>query len=256
MKQLLQNETLRRLWATLGYWPPIRNFPFYKKQIRGRHGLEIGGPSAIFRARRRLPLYPVVTSLDGCNFSSSTLWEPSLSEGRTYKYQAGKPAGHQYIRDAVDLGPIGSESYEFVLSSHALEHIANPLKALIEWRRVLSPSGTLVLILPDPRRTFDHNRPISNFDHLHKDLEDDVGEDDLTHLEEIVRLHDLKMDPGDLSAEEFRARCLDNNQYRAMHHHVFNGALVCEVLRYLGMVVLSQDYAPRSHLITLAKSRG
>ncbi len=52
------------------------------------------------------------------------------------KYLDNKEPGIQYVRDATDLRGIPDSKYDFVLASHALEHIANPLKAMSEWTRV------------------------------------------------------------------------------------------------------------------------
>jgi hypothetical protein len=54
----------------------------------------------------------------------------------------------------------------------------------------------MLLIVPHKDKTFDHNRPVSSLNHLVEDLENGVGENDLTHLPEIFELHDLKQDPG------------------------------------------------------------
>ena len=43
---------------------------------------------------------------------------------------------------------IDSDTVDLVVSSHVLEHTLRPLDELIELRRVLSPDGRLVLILP------------------------------------------------------------------------------------------------------------
>jgi hypothetical protein len=50
-------------------------------------------------------------------------------------------------------------------------------------------------LLPDKRRTFDHRRPVTTLAHLIADLNADMAEDDLTHLPEILALHDLERDP-------------------------------------------------------------
>ncbi|MFT3703614.1 MAG: methyltransferase domain-containing protein [Agriterribacter sp.] len=43
---------------------------------------------------------------------------------------------------------IPSRHYNYVLSSHALEHALNPTHELKEFRRVLSDKGVLIVILP------------------------------------------------------------------------------------------------------------
>ena len=41
-------------------------------------------------------------------------------------------------------------SLDFVFSSHVLEHLSEPERALKEWQRVLKPGGVLFLYLPHP----------------------------------------------------------------------------------------------------------
>ena len=41
------------------------------------------------------------------------------------------------------------DSYDTVHSSHCLEHMHNPEKALLEWWKIIKPGGYLVLVVPD-----------------------------------------------------------------------------------------------------------
>ena len=117
---------------------------------------------------------------------------------------------------------IADHTYDFILSSHNLEHFANPVKALQEWKRVTRPGGGLILVLPDYSKTFDHRRTPTTVDHMFEDFERDTQEDDLTHLPEILEKHDISLDPGVASADEFHRRSLDNFNNRCLHHHVFD----------------------------------
>ncbi|MGO8856268.1 MAG: class I SAM-dependent methyltransferase [Steroidobacteraceae bacterium] len=231
-----------------------RRFPkyrLYQSVVRGRHGIEIGGPSKLFRSR--LPLYPVINHLDGVNFSHRTIWEGDCKSGRHFRYY-GERMGQQFIADATDLSPLASESYDFVLSSNCLEHVANPLKALAEWRRVLRQGGALVLVLPNQVTNFDHRRPVTAFSHLLDDLHRDVDEADLTHLDEILALHDLSLDPPAGTLENFKARSLENFKNRALHHHVFDLPLIDQVLLHAGFEVLNCGAAHKD-LFALATRR-
>lgn len=196
--------------------------------------LEIGGPSPIFRRGGRIPVYPHAEALDNATFSRDTVW---ASGNETYAPE-GKPLGKWFVAEMTDLSFAADASYEKILSAHALEHCANPLKALREWHRVLKPGGELVLVLPNPQMTFDHRRPITTLGHLRDDLYKNVGEDDLTHFGEIMHLHDLHMDPGapqDMGG--FARRSLDNLKNRCLHQHVFNGDLAIAALNDSGFQV-------------------
>ncbi len=218
-----------------------------------RTGLELGGPSRVFSARAILPVYPSALRIDNVNFASQTAWEAGLKDGGEFHFAAGKPPGRQFLREATALTGIADASYDFVLSSHCLEHVANPLSALHEWRRVIRDGGHLLLILPNPRHTFDRRRPTTSLAHLHEDYLRQTGEDDLTHLPEILALHDLALDPNAGSLEQFRARSLLNAQNRCLHHHVFDLPLMRTMLAETGWSVLAQEEVRPMHLLALAQ---
>ena len=50
--------------------------------------------------------------------------------------------------DAQYLRGIGDESFDFVYSSHTLEHMEDPSVALRNWWRAVRPGGYLILYLP------------------------------------------------------------------------------------------------------------
>jgi SAM-dependent methyltransferase len=207
----------------------------YASHVTQKTGIEIGGPSTVFRTV--LPLYQTVRDLDGVNFANETIWEGKLVCGRSFNY-LGSKQGQQFISDATDLSQIKSDSYDFLLSSNCLEHVANPLKALLEWKRVIKPGGALILALPNKTSNFDHNRPTTSFEHILEDLAGDTAENDLTHLDEILALHDLSMDPPAGDIENFRKRSLDNFSNRTLHHHVFDIGLIKSMLGHLGLQIV------------------
>jgi SAM-dependent methyltransferase len=51
--------------------------------------------------------------------------------------------------DAQFLHGVADASFDFVHSSHCLEHLADPAEALHHWLRVLRPGGHLVMLVPD-----------------------------------------------------------------------------------------------------------
>ena len=136
--------------------------------VAGKKGLEIGGPSAVFQSGLTpLPIYDRVGSLDNCDFSRNTTW---AAHADTFTFSRLKPPGKNIFVDASDLSCIADQSYDFILSSHNLEHFANPVKALLEWRRVTRPSGGLILVLPNYARTFDHRRTPTAVEHMFEDF--------------------------------------------------------------------------------------
>lgn len=219
-------------------------YPMMKAHLEGKVGLELGGPSSIFSANHLVPVYNVAASIDNCNFAERTLWATNSAPRRF-----GPRLGKQFIMEAAAPSGIADGSYDFVAASHVLEHVANPLRALTEWKRILKPSGTMLLVLPHRPRTFDHRRPFTTFDHLKADFESNVSEEDMTHLEEIIALHDLALDPKAGSPQQFRQRCLQNASNRAMHHHVFSPEVLAQMFTFLRMKLVNLAVERPHHII-------
>jgi SAM-dependent methyltransferase len=55
--------------------------------------------------------------------------------------------------------PLEDKSFDFVLASHVIEHIPDPIAALKEWARVARKY--IVLVVPHRDRTFDRDRPLT-----------------------------------------------------------------------------------------------
>jgi SAM-dependent methyltransferase len=229
------------------------SFSTYQNQLIGKSGIEIGGPSRIFSKRGIFPAYPIVGNLDNCNYCSNTVWGDDAKEGAHYCFDPNKPDGQQHIAEATDMGKLPSDTYDFVLSSHMLEHSANPILALSEWKRLLKNNGILVLLLPDKKHTFDHRRPTTTMEHLIADFDAGTKEDDLTHLPEILALHDLKRDPeaGDMAA--FKARSMRNFENRCLHQHVFDRQLAVDLVEHAGLQVEAVEEILPHHILLVAQ---
>jgi hypothetical protein len=215
-----------------------------QRTVRGKSGLEIGGPSELFR--RFVPVYKALHSLDNCVFSSDTIWEGHREDGAAFAFYPGK-SGRNRIVDAVELNGIRDGEYDLILSCHSLEHIANPIKALKSWQRV---APKLLLVLPYCRETFDHRRPVTTLAHMIEDFERNVGEDDMSHLKEVVELSDLSRLtlPRDMTLETAKqlADPLRNPQNRCIHHHVFDEHNSIQLLTHCGYRVLAKQIAAAS----------
>lgn len=190
------------------------------------HGLEVGGPSGRFGASGVLPLYSRCETLDNVNFASDTAWEANLEHGGDYAPE-GTNLGIQYVREASDLG-FPDSTFDFVASSHMLEHTANPIKTLIEWSRVTKQGGHLLLVMPHGEGTFDRKRPFTPLEHLREDFAREQGEDDGTHMAEILELHDYGRDPG-MTRTRLERDLAANASSRVAHHHVFRLSNACEM---------------------------
>ena len=235
----------------------LRSYEVCRPLLAGARGIEIGGLSGIFARGGMLPVYPLLERLDNCDFTEATIWHGKAAEGNAFHYDPGREPGRTFIRDATSLDGIEDESYDVVLSSHTLEHVANPLRALAEWQRVLRFDGCLVLVLPHFENTFDHRRPVTTVEHLETDFASSVLEDDDTHLQEFIELCDLARVPERLSRAAFEQRTRDFVANRTLHHHVFDTGLVVRVLDRAGFELLHVETALPFHIVAVARrSRG
>jgi SAM-dependent methyltransferase len=212
----------------------------YRNHLRGMRALEIGGPSDLFGYAGRLPVYSCLESIDNCNYAIRTLWQ---SDAVKYRQTLVCEGTELTADDAI---------YDCVLASHCLEHMANPIKALREWRRVLRKGGLLLLILPHRDHTFDWRRPVTALEHLREDFEQETPETDLSHLDEVVALHDLSRDQAAGTPEHFKERCLKNGEVRAIHHHVFVPETAAQLTCEGGFSIVRQDVR-EVDIITLGK---
>lgn len=205
---------------------------FHYEVFSGKVGLEVGGPSDIFSG-----IYNVCQSCDGVNFSEHTVWSDNSMPDYIY---SSKKLGDIIIADATDLHKIANDSYEFLISSNNLEHIANPLKALREFSRVVKPGGVICILVPNKEYTFDHNREFTSFAHILEDEKAGTEETDLTHLTEIAQKHDYAMDKPCGGKEQFLLRASKNYENRCLHHHVFCPEVLRQMFEYLNIKVLDQ----------------
>jgi hypothetical protein len=88
--------------------------------------------------------------------------------------------------------------------------------------RLVRKKGRIIIAVPIREKTFDHRRAYTTFEHIMQDYENDISEDDLSHLTEILELHDYDLDTPCGGREKFKERDLHNVENRCLHHHVFS----------------------------------
>ena len=234
--------------------PAKRRMIQLAETFEGHEGIEVGGPSPFFSFKSAFPIYLYAKKIDGVNFSNHTLWEGKINEGNLYTYYKDKK-GFQFIGEAAELKAVKDASYDFVLSCHSLEHVANPIKALKDWSRVMKSNGRLVLVLPNKEFTFDNKRPITKLSHLIEDFTNHITEEDSTHFEEVIALHDFKYDTFVQTKEDLIKRTRLNIKNRAVHHHVFDLKLIQDLLVYPGFEMIHQQTYPPFHLVSVAQKK-
>jgi SAM-dependent methyltransferase len=200
---------------------------------KNKNGIEIGGPSP----STANIIYQYAECLDNVIFSKETVWCNSTDE---YNYYGDKK-GKVFINDSTEISSIEDNIYDFCLSSHSLEHIANPLKAVSEWLRIIKNGGIIIIIVPEKSQCFDHNREYSKFSTILAQYVKNVDESDLSTLNEILMKHDLSMDPPAGNLEEFTRRSLDNYNNRCLHHYVYNDELLMDICNYFNCTLIYKE---------------
>ena len=200
---------------------------FLRNITEQKTGVEIGGPSH----GTGTVIYQNADTIDNVIFARDTVWS-SHTDDNYYYYYFKK--GKLIVNDAVNITNIQDEVYDFCFSSHCLEHIANPLKAVSEWLRIVKNNGHIIIIVPEKSVCFDHKRDYTSFETLLGQYEKNVGEDDLSTLPEILEKHDLSMDPPAGNLEQFIQRSLHNFYNRCLHHYVYNPELLMQICNFFG----------------------
>lgn len=98
-----------------------------------------------------------------------------------FKQEEEKLCGDKMPVNIVAIGddlPVEDKSVDFVISSHVIEHIFDPIKAIKEWLRVVKKGGYVFIIVPHRDRTFDKDRELTTLqeiiDRQNKDVEIDL----------------------------------------------------------------------------------
>lgn len=146
-----------------------------------------------------------------------------------------------------DNVPLPDGSQDFIVGSHVLEHFPNPIKALLEWDRLIRPAGIIFMIAPHKERTFDKLQTRTSLQHLREDFFSDnktfhknsPGHDHCWITEDIVALANWMMDTLHVQWEIAEVQDVDDK--------VGNGFTI--VIRKKGNRVLQRD-------VYLADSKG
>lgn len=140
------------------------------------------------------------------------------------------------VTDAATLHGIDDESFDFVIASHVVEHLEDPVRCLQNVMRVTKRGGCVFLALPDRRSSFDASRPPTTIAHVLRDYCGDPAASRRAHYEEWVTLVER------LTGAEAAARILDLESRRyPIHFHVWSAdefsALLHELRTAIGLAL-------------------
>lgn len=140
------------------------------------------------------------------------------------------------------VGDIGKQSvieithrqFDFIVLSHVLEHVANPIQAVKNVWEGLRENGCLVIAVPDKRFTFDRTRPLTTFNHLLADYFRGVTEADDDHYVELLE----HVQPEVFLTKETLLQSLVRARQRREHVHVWDSttfkSFLDKTLSFLG----------------------
>jgi SAM-dependent methyltransferase len=147
-----------------------------RRYLRGE-GIEIGA----FAWRLRVPPGAMVRYVD---------YAPKAELLAMYDTGFAQPEAvpeTDVIDDATRLEAFADESLDFVVASHVVEHLEDPVSALRAMARVLRSGGILFLVLPDARSTFDAPRERTSIEHVMRDHHEGPAVSRGEHYEEWAR---------------------------------------------------------------------
>ena len=147
--------------------------------------------------------------------------------------------------------PFRDHALDYVLASHVLEHVANPVAALVEWYRVVRPGGVIYFVVPNRRAAWDRTRELTPVAHLLEDYARGTTALDATHIDEFAHGVDWALfEPGtpeeDIATKRADlARGLHYAVSRGeginIHFHTFEPENVRELLERLSQAKASDD---------------
>ncbi len=121
------------------------------------------------------------------------------------------------VDDATTLETVPDDSQDFVVANHFLEHTEDPVAVLKTFLRVTKPGGVVYLAVPDKRKTFDSERPVTSVAHVLSDYEDGPERSREGHYREFAQFVEGVTD-ADLAAHV--AGAMENDRYH-IHFHVW-----------------------------------
>jgi predicted SAM-dependent methyltransferase len=188
-----------------------------KEKVLNKKVLEIGGPSELLNF-----LYDFVESIELLNH------ENSMRVHHTADFP--KKTTGKYFGDATSLEAFTSNNlfkkFDVVITSHTLEHIANPISALNLWKKCLVKGGIIITIVPNKNFCWDVVREYTSNQHLLNDYLNNTSESDMTHV------HESSCMPRSNYYDEVG----EFNETRIIHHHVFNQESLNFIHEHVGFI--------------------
>lgn len=177
--------------------------PLLIEYIKNKKILEIGGSSIVLQF-----LYNHAKSISLLNHKESIEYFTMGSLSNNFD--------EIFYGDIVDIQTFVDnklfEKFDLVISSHILEHVANPILAIENLKKCLLPGGIIITIVPDKNQCWDRVRDYTTMEHIIEDYKNNTPENDMTHI------HDSSC----MNRPNYYEDIGDHNNPRLIHHHTFN----------------------------------
>jgi SAM-dependent methyltransferase len=135
-----------------------------------------------------------------------------------------------------DLIKIKDLNLDIAVSSHVLEHIANPIKSIKNIYNILQKDALIITVIPNKKNCWDKDREDTSLEHLMNDYIKDTSEDDMSHAEEASCIINGLNGWG--ARPNYYKEIENNNKNRLIHHHVFNIETLTKIHEYANFKTL------------------
>lgn len=185
--------------------------------LRGQ-GIEIGAMDLPLKVKKGV----TVKYLDRISKEESAKIFPSI---------AAKLVNVDIIGNGETLDVVPSETQDFVIGNHFIEHTENPVFTIENMLRVLRPGGKIFMAIPDKRFTFDEFRAITPLDHFIKDYTDGPAWSQDGHYYDFVKHTEHGIGKTDSEISEVISKLKAMNW--SIHFHVWDHQAMIDMFSML-----------------------
>lgn len=127
-----------------------------------------------------------------------------------------------------------NNTFDFVYSSHCLEHTPNPVSSLIDQIRITKPRGIVYVVLPNKNYTYDKKRKLTSSEFLIKKYENQNYTHSLEEALDVVKntLDHPLYNKNKSQAEKYANEMISNNE-GIHHYYTFDDLNVTEIITFL-----------------------
>lgn len=203
-----------------------KDFPIFF--CKGK-GLEVGAMDCPYQ-------FPTDCKVDYADIYDDKKLEKILNKIPGNRFYKNKIVNPKYILkpNKYEFDEIFDSEYDFVFSSHSLEHSPNPVNSLVEQIRIIKPNGIVYCIIPNKNYTYDRLRRttdskvlIEKYESKNFDITEEEALDVIRNTDnhELYKIHNNRV-------LEFAKEIIEKKE--GIHHfYTFDEINTIEILNYL-----------------------